>query len=103
MKIIDKKIDINSIIKGFQDTRKHKRYNRIVADSFISKYNDEYTLVNMKNSKIVLRVSISKYEAKSIIKSLGLVYESSSFNNAGTYRTKIGWSVVRDLLNINRD
>jgi len=57
----------------------------------------------MKNSKIVLRVSISKDEAKSIIKSLGLVYQSFTFNNAGTYRTKIGWGVVRDLLNTNRN
>lgn len=98
-------IDVEAVAKSFQDTRKHKRYNRIVADSFITftnfGSNPTFRLVNVKNGQIETKIQISEKDARTIIEKLSLTIDESSaspFGNATTWRTAKGCETVRELL-----
>lgn len=91
-------IDIDIISKAFQNTRKHKRLKRIVADSFIVKAGDTFWLTNVKNSKIDLKVNIDEADADRLISKLCLVGKKEGFGNDDkTYRTKAGWDIIEEL------
>jgi len=94
-------IDLDIVSKNFQDTRLHKSFKKIVADSFITesvgKCGKTYILVNVKNSIIQTKAKISEAQAQELIQRLSLVSERV-FNLGKTWRTVKGTNLVADLL-----
>ena len=85
----------------FFDTklRKGTKKPRICSDIFISKYNNEYRLVVVKNANICVKENIGEQEAKELIETNDLEYvKCDTFSNSGSYRTKKSNALIRELL-----
>jgi hypothetical protein len=80
-------INIDEVCKRFKKQRLRKNSIKICSETFISKWHDEYKLVDVKNMHVDFKCQLYKSDALKIIEKLALREEHSGlFKHGSTFR-----------------